>query len=81
MSNVTPLFPRSGDKYRRAPGSRLHDQLVEIRRRSAAPLVHPAMTFEEFAELNAERIWDVLVIGDRRDVTFNQLAAEMWRQL
>lgn len=50
-------------------------------RASAAPLVHPGMEFAKFCEVNADRIWHLLVIANRRDQTFHQLAREMWSSL
>jgi len=38
-------------------------------------------TFEQWVEQNAERIWDLLRAGDRRDTTFNALAEDLWSQL
>jgi len=38
-------------------------------------------TFECWAQENAGRIWKVLLLSDRRDVTFNDLARELWEQI
>jgi hypothetical protein len=54
---------------------------TEPQRGSGAPLANPGMSFEEFVEINREHIWDLIVIGDRRDVTFNQVALECWGAL
>jgi hypothetical protein len=50
-------------------------------RGSGAPLAHPAMTFEQFADANADRIWRLLVTTDRRHCSFDQLARELWRAM
>lgn len=39
------------------------------------------MTFDQWVEQNAERIWMLLRAGARRDVTFNDLAEHVWSQL
>lgn len=39
------------------------------------------MTFEQWVAVNADRIWTLMRATDRRDVSFNQLARELWNQL
>ena len=39
------------------------------------------MTFDQWVEQNAERVWTLLCASDRRDVTFNDLAEQLWSQL
>jgi len=58
-----------------------HRALPRPARGSAAPLAHPAMTFEEFVEINADAIWRLLAIGNRRSMTFNELAEQLWKSL
>lgn len=45
---------------------------------TAAPAAAPAMTFEQFAERESFRIWNLMFADDRRDVTFNDVARELW---
>lgn len=39
------------------------------------------LTFEEWVEQNAERIWEFLRAGDLRDRSFNDVAERMWSAL
>lgn len=39
------------------------------------------MTFEQWVEVNAERIWMLMRAGDCRDRSFNDVAERLWSEL
>jgi hypothetical protein len=39
------------------------------------------MTFEQWVEQNADRIWQLLRAGDVRDRSFNDVAERLWSEL
>jgi len=54
---------------------------TQLASQPAAPEEDRGMTFEQWLEQNAERIWTVLRASERRDTSFNTLAEELWSQL
>ncbi len=51
------------------------------RPRPAPPEEQRGMTFDEWVERNADRIWAVMRTGDIRDTSFNSVAEQLWSQL
>lgn len=41
----------------------------------------PEADFIEFVEKNADRIWNLLRLRNQRDLTFNQLARQLWSSI
>lgn len=41
----------------------------------------PDADFIEFVEKNADRIWNLLRLRNQRDLTFNQLARQLWSSI
>ena len=47
----------------------------------APPEEFRGMTFDQWVEQNAERIWVLLRASEQRDLSFNTLAEKLWSRL
>lgn len=65
-SQIAHLFDASSPARQRAPGP---------------PEEFQGMTFEQWSEANAARIWQLMRAGDCRALSFDQLARALWAQL